>query len=75
MDNMIGGPSDGNDLDEVRVKAKKVDTTLDPVTVNVRRIENPLPEITVQGVRIPWWVWGLVGALAVMMLTSKGSRR
>jgi len=75
---MMHGPGDsGGDLDEVQVTAKKVDTTLDPVAVNVKRVEDPLPEITVSGVRIPWWVWGLVGALAVAMLVNvtKGSRR
>lgn len=72
---MMHGPGDSGELDEVKVSAKKVDTTLDPVAVNVKRIEDPLPEIAVSGVRIPWWVWGLVGALAVMMLSNKGSRR
>jgi len=74
-DTMIHGPGNsGGDLEEVEVKAKKVDTALDPVKVNVQRVEDPLPEITVSGVRIPWWVWGLVGALAVMVLVE-GKRR
>jgi len=73
------GPDDmeplGGDLDEVEVKAKKIDTSLDPVVVNVKRVEDALPEITVSGVRIPWWVWGLVGGLAVMLLVQRKSRR
>lgn len=70
---MIGDDSD--DLDEVQVKAKKIDTTLDPVLVRVQRIPEPMQEIVVQAKRIPWWVWGIAGgALALVFLNLKGSR-
>lgn len=70
---MMHGPGD-NDLDEVQVTAKKVDTTLDPVKVTAQRIEPAMQEIVVQARRIPWWIWAGLGGLLVIVL-SKGTRR
>lgn len=30
-----------------------------------------LPEIVVEGTRIPWYVWAIMGAVAVLALTSR----
>lgn len=49
-----------------------------PVNVYPRYVANSayppneydIPEIVVEGNRIPWWAWGIAGALAVTALTA-----
>jgi hypothetical protein len=41
------------------------------VTSHMVPLPDDMPEIVVQGTRIPWYVWALLGAVAVYALTSK----
>lgn len=68
------GPG-GDDLDEVQVKVKKIDTSLDPVQVRVRKIEEPMQEIVVQARRIPWWVWAVAGSALALAFLNVRTRR
>lgn len=74
---MMHGPGDDGELDEVKVTAK-VSSFAPAVTSSPKMPpEENLPEIVVQARRVPWWVWGAVGALAVLafMPNKRSSRR
>lgn len=79
---MLDKPSDGNDLDSPTDKLGESpgespgEAAYNRSVAQAREAEIArLPEIVVQAKSIPWWVWGLVGGLAVMMFLNKGSRR
>lgn len=65
-----GWPQD--DLSEVAVNARFVPV---PPPYQPPYEYDDMPEIVVSGTRIPWWVWGIGGALALTALTFFARRK